>query len=187
MSAIKKSKQVAAGGIAGSLCLLLMFLTGLFPFATYALPAMAGTLLVVVVLEYNRATAVMVYVSVALLSLFITPDKEAAMMFLVFFGYYPIVKGAIEKLRNRLLETVIKFVLFNGTVISAYLIAANLLGMGYLMEGVYDYGRYGVYALLLAANLMFSCFDRALTGVITTYIYHFRPKYIGKWDHTPHR
>ena len=39
---MKKSKQVAAGGIAASLCLLLMFLTGLFPLATYALPAMAA-------------------------------------------------------------------------------------------------------------------------------------------------
>ena len=42
---MSKSKQIAAGGIASSLCLLLMFLTGVFPFATSALPAMAGTLL----------------------------------------------------------------------------------------------------------------------------------------------
>lgn len=76
---MSKSKQIAAGGIASSLCLLTMFLTGVFPFATYALPAIAGTLLVVVVLELNRATAVMVYVSVSLLSLFIAPDKEAAL------------------------------------------------------------------------------------------------------------
>ena len=33
---MSKSKQIAAGGIASSLCLLLMFLTGVFPFATYA-------------------------------------------------------------------------------------------------------------------------------------------------------
>ena len=47
---MSKSKQIAAGGIASSLCLLTIFLTGVFPFATYALPAIAGTLLVVVVL-----------------------------------------------------------------------------------------------------------------------------------------
>ena len=41
---MSKSKQIAAGGIASSLCLLTMFLTGVFPFATYALPAIAGTL-----------------------------------------------------------------------------------------------------------------------------------------------
>ena len=97
---MSKSKQIAAGGIASSLCLLLMFLTGVFPFATYALPAMAGTLLVVVVLELNRATAVMVYVSVSLLSLFIAPDKEAALVFIFFFGYYPILKGLIEQIRS---------------------------------------------------------------------------------------
>lgn len=184
---MKKSKQVAAGGIASSLCLLLMFMTGLFPFATYALPAMAGTLLVVVVLEYNRATALMVYASVSLLSLFITPDKEAAMVFIVFFGYYPIVKGVIEKLCCRPLEQLLKCLLFNGAVISSYLIAANLLGMAYLLEGVYDYGRYGIYAILFAANLMFFYFDKALTGVIFGYIHRFRPKYIGRWGNKfPH-
>ena len=111
---MSKSKQVAAGGIASSLCLLLMFLTGIFPFATYALPAMAGSLLVVVVLELNRATAVMVYISVSLLSLFIAPDKEAALIFIFFFGYYPILKGLIEQIRIRPLELAIKYALFNG-------------------------------------------------------------------------
>ena len=41
----KKSTQVALGGLAAALCTLLMFLTGMIPFATYALPAAAGIVL----------------------------------------------------------------------------------------------------------------------------------------------
>lgn len=47
---IKKSTQVAMGGIASALCLLLMILT-IIPIATYTMPALAGMVLIVVVIE----------------------------------------------------------------------------------------------------------------------------------------
>lgn len=172
---MSKSKQIAAGGIASSLCLLLMFLTGVFPFATYALPAMAGTLLVVVVLELNRATAVMVYVSVSLLSLFIAPDKEAALVFIFFFGYYPILKGLIEQIRLRPLELAVKYILFNGMMVLVYFLMIQFLGMQYVADEMMEYGPYGLYFLLGAGNFMFFYYDKALTGLISAYIYQFRP------------
>ena len=178
---MKKSKQVAAGGIAASLCLLLMFLTGLFPFATYALPAMAGTLLIVVVIELGRPTATMVYAAVSLLSLLIAPDKEAALMFVVFFGYYPILKGRIEQIRNQPLELIIKYVLFNAVMILTYSVLIRILGMVQVTEELMEYGKWGIAALLCAANFMFFYFDKALTGLISAYLYRFRPKFIGKW------
>ena len=47
---IKKSTQVAMGGIASALCLLLLILT-IIPIATYTMPALAGMGLIVVVIE----------------------------------------------------------------------------------------------------------------------------------------
>lgn len=178
---MSKSKQVAAGGIASSLCLLLMFLTALFPFATYALPAIAGSLLAIVVVELSRATAVMVYVSVSLLSLFIVPDKEAVMVFIFLFGYYPILKGCIEQIRIRPVELGLKYILFNGAMVLGYLFLIRLFGMDYLLDELMEYGEYGLAALLLAGNFMFFYYDRALTGVISAYVRWFRPRYIGKW------
>ena len=87
----RKSTQVALGGMSSALCLLLMFMTGLIPFGTFALPAMAGIVLIVVVVEMGRSTAALVYGAVSLLSLFMCPDKEAAMMFIGFFGCYPVI------------------------------------------------------------------------------------------------
>lgn len=66
------------GGIASALCLLLMILT-IIPIATYTMPALAGMVLIVVVIENGYSTAWMVYAAVGFLSLFICPDKEAAM------------------------------------------------------------------------------------------------------------
>ena len=73
---IRKSTQVAVGGLSSALCLLLMFMTGMIPFATFALPSLAGILLIVVVVENGIQTATLGYASVSILSLFMCPDKE---------------------------------------------------------------------------------------------------------------
>ena len=44
------------GGIASALCLLLMLLT-IIPIATYTMPALAGMVLIVVVIENGYSTA----------------------------------------------------------------------------------------------------------------------------------
>ena len=98
------------GGIASALCLLLMMLT-IIPIATYTMPALAGMVLIVV--ENGYSTAWMVYAAVGFLSLFICPDKEAAMLFVGFFGYYPILKGKLEKIKKRSMEYLSKFSIFN--------------------------------------------------------------------------
>lgn len=174
----KKSTQIALGGVFSALCLLLMFMTGLFPFATYALPMLAGAMLAAVVIENGRRTALMVYASVSILSLFIVPDREASLMFIAFFGYYPIVKELLERLRSHTAEIVAKFALFNASIVGAYLITVYLFGMTELLEGMEDFGRYTVPILLGMGNLLFLFYDYALTKYITLYIRWFKPKFL---------
>ena len=119
------------GGIASALCLLLMLLT-IIPIATYTMPALAGMVLIVVVIENGYSTAAMVYAAVSFLSLFICPDKEAAVLFVGFFGYYPILKGKLEKIRSRALEYAAKFLVFNIAVIASYLVII------YVVFWIYD-------------------------------------------------
>ena len=61
-----KSSQVAVGGMASGLCLLIMFLTGLIPFSEYACPTFAGLVLIAVAEEMGRKTAFLVYGAVSL-------------------------------------------------------------------------------------------------------------------------
>ena len=64
-----KSTQVAVGGMASGLCLLLMFMTGMVPFSEYAFPALAGIILIAVVEELGLKTAFIVFGAVSILSL----------------------------------------------------------------------------------------------------------------------
>lgn len=166
---IKKSSQVALGGMASALCLLLMFMTGLIPFATFALPAMAGIVLVAVVVEMGRSTALLVYVAVSLLSLFMSPDKEAAMMFIGFFGFYPVVKGLLDRIRQRPLRMLCKFAVFNVAIVASYWVIINLFGLTEILEEMGTFGSWSLFVTWLLGNVVFVVFDFALGRITWAY------------------
>ena len=92
---MKKSGRVALGGMMASLSLVVM-LAAYFPYVTYALPALAGCFLVIISIEINKKWAFVVYAAVGALS-FLVCEKEAAVLYIFFFGYYPILKAVFEQ------------------------------------------------------------------------------------------
>ena len=104
-----------------------MFLTGLIPIGTYALPAIAGVLLIVAVIEIGAKWAWMIYAAVAVLSLLFAADKEAALLFVLFFGYYPVLKSFLERISNKVLSWISKFAVFNVAVVACFFLAVNFL------------------------------------------------------------
>lgn len=176
-----KSGAVAIGGVASALCLLFMFLTGVLPFATFALPAIAGMVLVAVVVENGYKVALCVYVSVSILSLFMVPDREAAMMFIGFFGYYAIIKGNLDKIKSRLLRISAKLAIFNTAVICSYAVIVFIFGLTEIIEADPVFGKYAFLILLIPANFVFAVYDIAVKRVAVAYIYWFRPKFLRKF------
>ncbi len=177
----KQTKAVAFGGVISALSIVVMLLTGLFPTAEYALPAIAGVLLVAVVIEYGCKQAMICYIAVAVISLLLVPNKEPAVLFTAFFGYYPILKSRLEQLRFRWVEWLLKMVLLNGGVIFSYLALITLFGMKQVLSEISAFGGWGVAAFLLAANLVFVVFDLALGRVIALYITRIRPRFSDKF------
>ena len=100
----KVSYKVALGGVVASLCLLLMFLTAVFPVLSMTLPVFSGMLIAVVAIEISVPWGFVTYAAVAVLSVFVTPDKEAAVFFILFFGYYPVLKALLERRRIKWLQ-----------------------------------------------------------------------------------
>lgn len=169
----KQTFSVALGGIVAALSLVCLFLTGVFPFATYALPALAGVCLILIVIEIGERWAWLTYAVIALLALILTPDWEAKLLFVAFFGYYPILKARLERLRPRALEWGVKLVVFNTAVIAAY---AVLLFVLRLDEVAAEFAGWIGPALLLGGNVVFVLYDISLTRLISTYMWRLRPK-----------
>ncbi len=176
----EKSKKVALCGMIAALCTLLMFMTGVFPFATYAMPALAGLLMVAVAVETGASWAVTLYAAVSILSIILTPDKEAMLMFVMFFGHYPITKFWLEKLKPKLLSWVLKIVCFNICIVIAYLIVIFLFQMPDILTEFGDFGKYSVLVMLFLGNALFFAYDICLTQIMAVYVHVFRPRFLRK-------
>ena len=165
---MKTSFKVSLGGIVTALSVVLMLLTTVIPFGTYAFPAFAGMLLVAVVIELNRAWAFSVYFVVSVLSFLLLSDKEAALYYAVFLGFYPIVKNFIERIKSRVLQYVLKFSAFNGCMVLAFYLSVFVLSIP--KESFSINGHYLPLVFLALGNVAFIIYDFCVTKIVTIYL-----------------
>jgi MFS family permease len=172
---VKQTSKVALCGVLSALSVMLMLLT-VIPIATYALPAMAGAVLIPIVVEAGPRWGWMSYAAVALLCLLIGPEPEAKVLFVTFFGYYPVLKAQLERLHKRWVEWVIKLAVFNVAIVGSYLL------MTFVLHLPMDFDLFGLdirvflLGMLIAGNVVFVIYDLALTNVITAYWVRLHPK-----------
>jgi len=143
-----------------------------------SLPALSGILLIVVVIELGASWAWPVYFAASALSLLLAGDKEAVVLFILFFGYYPIIKSAIEKMKNRYLSYLLKFLVFNSTMIVAFFLSIIVLGVP--EDSFTVFGVYLPWAFLAFGNLVFLIYDYAISNLVATYYRRFH-KLVSKW------
>ena len=173
-----KSTQVAGGGLSSALCLLAMLLSGVIPFATYALPAVAGAFLIPAAVEIGTRAAYVVYTSVSLLAFIMVPDREAALMFIFFFDYYPVFRLSLESHRNNLLRWLLKTAVFNASMILSYWLLIHLFGLTQLLE---EFGGVAMaWAVLGIGNIIFVIYETACRNLTLLYRHWFRKKFLMK-------
>lgn len=172
----RQTHKVALGGIISALSLVAMLLSAVFPFAEYTCPALAGIVLIALVLEFNKKTALLAYAAIGILSIIIVPNKEAAILFVGFLGYYPILKSCLEQSKSRILEWIFKISIFNVAVLLSYFVVIYLLGMTDVLNDMQQFAKYGVFILLGLANIAFIIYDFALTQLIGLYLERIKPK-----------
>lgn len=139
---------------------------------TYALPAASGILISVIVIEINKKWALGVYAVVSILSVLLVADKEAAVMYIMFFGYYPIIKAIFESKFNKTITFALKMIVFNISMVIAFFISTYVFAVPF--EEMEKYGPIAAFLLLGAGNIIFIIFDFALSNLITVYNMRWR-------------
>ena len=165
---MKTSVKVSLGGVVAALSLVLMLLTSIIPFGTYAFPAFAGILLVLLVFNLGYAYAFAVYFVTAVLSFLLVTDKEAALYYAMFLGFYPILKGVIERIPSKPVQYIVKLALFNVCMIAAFYIGISLLSIP--KESFNLFGVYLPWVFLILGNIVFIIYDLCITRLVTLYL-----------------
>lgn len=168
-----KTTKTAVSGVIAALCVAMMFFGGLIPLFTYIMPVFCGLVIYIAHASFGWKYAVAVYAATAAASFMVCNDKECALLFAAFFGYYPVLKYSLERLGKPVLAWLAKFAVFNAAMIAAQWLLVLLFGL----EGFYSsaLGAYLIPILLVLANILFLCYDRTLVQVAR--LYHL------KWKH----
>ena len=144
--------------------------------ATIAAPAVASVVMLLAVLELGKGWAFGVYAAASILALLIIPSKEAAVLYAVFFGYYPILKAVLEKkLRQRVIEWIVKLVLFLGVMSASYYLMIRFMGIEF--EEIDRYGKAAVPLLLLLGAVAFVGYDFCLTLFVGEYLRRWQRRF----------
>ena len=142
-----------------ALAVVIMCLGGLIPVATYVCPMLCAVLLMIVLSQTGKKIAWAWYGAVAVLSLLLGPDKEAAAVF-VFLGYYPIIKPWLDQ---RKLAFLWKLVLFNVAIFAMYGMLIYLFGLTDLASDFQEAGMILTAITLVLGNATLFILDALLT------------------------
>ena len=153
-----KAYPIALGGMLAAVAVVLMSIGTIIPVATYAAPVLCMMVGGVVLKICGSRIAWAWYGAVAVLSLLLSPDKEAAAVFAV-LGYYPIVKPRLDRKKGKWLW---KGLLFNGSILLLYWVLLKLIGMEQLVEEFSDMGAAMTAVLLVLGNVTFFMVDKLL-------------------------
>lgn len=155
-----KTKNTAICGLMTALSVVLMMLTTLIPVFMYVIPIVTGLLVLFTENVSNKKWGAGVYFSTAVLSLLLITDKEAALTYALFFGYYPLIKDIIERL-PRLISWISKLFIFNMAAVGIGVISFYVFGVS--GDEYNEFGKYTIPILLIMANVAFVLYDFCLT------------------------
>ncbi len=164
--------KVSLGGIVSALSLVLMILSGITMSLEYAIPMITGALLMMLVVEFGKGFAGIIYIVVGVLSLLLLGNKEPAIMYVMFFGYYPIIKSILEKHFKKIACWTLKYLVFNVSMIASYFVVTRIFMIPF--DDMDTFGKFGLLLLLFAGDIIFPLYDVLLTRLVSIYIYKWQ-------------
>ena len=163
-----ESQKIALCGVLSALSVVVLLVGNVLQIGTYAAPMLASFLLIPVLEDYGKKYALLLYAVVSLLSLFLVPDKELVLFYVLVLGYYPVLRVRLNNIRRAVLRWMAKFGCFNAAVVVMYALLIVVLAP--------PEGTPMLLALLALGNLSFWLCDRALTAITPLYRQRIAPR-----------
>ena len=158
------SGRAALVGILAAMSLVFLYLSAVSPTAQLGLVAVAGLFPAGAVASAGLGAGFFAYGAAGLLGLLLVPDKANALLYLLFFGLWPMLKSLLERLPGRILEWAGKMAVFNGILTLCYFGLRELF-LPFLPEALT-----AVWMVYAAGNLAFVIYDVGFSKLIAFYM-----------------
>lgn len=107
---MKRTSQLAFCSIAIAISVVLLNLALFIPFASYSLCFICSAFIYLIAIEVNNKYAFMVYFVVSTFSFFSVIYSDSALLYVLIFGYYPIIKNFFDNIKIKFLKFFLMFI-----------------------------------------------------------------------------
>ena len=157
------ARKMALGAVMAAAGTAVMLLGGVIPVLTYVSPLLASLFLIPVESTAGKKAAAAVWGITAGLTLLLGVDKEAS-FFYVFFGWYPLMKPLLDRIGNRWICLLMRFLLFTGCGAVLLLVTVLVLGVSESLTETPGL-HWADLAFLFAMAVCMLLFDKALEKI----------------------
>lgn len=147
-----------------------------------SMAAMASFFCIFAVIELGTAYSWMIFAVTGILTVILMPQSMVGWFYILFFGYYPILKEKIEKLKAPV-AWLIKIIILNISLVISIVFASlvfyggNMFDTFVMMFGAEDWGIYAAIGIYALVNVVFVVYDVALTRLISVYLFRLRHRF----------
>ena len=159
----KKTHTLTLSALFSALSVISLYIASVWPTGLLGLTAVASLFVAAAVVEAGVRPGLYVYIVVSVIGFLILPNRSASLLFIVFFGYYPIVKCLFEQVGAVFLQWILKLAVFNLSLSSVYFLLSEL---------IFDISENmpGTALLYICGNIVFAIFDHGLSKLLRLYM-----------------
>lgn len=162
---MKNSKVIAYSGVATALSVVMLFLGSIVWVLGYTMPLVASLIMIVLLESVSKKSALLTFVSTSVISFILLNDKECVLLYVLFFGYYPLIRDKLNDIKPKFLSYLLKLVSFNAAMILTQILCVYVFGIPF--DDML--GKWGIVVFILCLNLVFIVFDKLYTLLLRLY------------------
>lgn len=162
---MKNSKVIAYSGVATALSVVMLFLGSIFWVLGYIMPLVASLVMIILLDSVSQKSALLTFISTSIISFILLNDKECVLLYILFFGYYPLIRDKINDIKPKFLSYLLKFITFNAAMVLTQVLCVYVFGIPF--DDML--GKWGIVLFVLCLNLVFVVFDKLYTLLLRLY------------------
>jgi hypothetical protein len=165
----KNTRRIAFAAVMAAMSVVFLYFASIFPSGQLGFVAVASLFVIAAVIESGIAGGVSVFAAVSILGFLIVPAKGVMFLYLLFFGYYPVLKSLIEKISKPPVELILKLAVFNAALSVLWFAFSGLVFDGSFLGG-------NLLIVYILGNIAFLLYDFGVTKLIAFYLSNISSK-----------